>query len=125
MFSFNRVIQLGREALVQEIQKQLQQCTENLLRDSMPPDFVTLLQRLLENSGLDWAEIPSLVGHQSGFDAYRVLGLDQSATDEQVKSRYRELLRKLHPDVAGVEGTGFLLQLVMAAYHAISRERGW
>jgi len=54
-----------------------------------------------------------------------VLGLDKSATDEDIKKRYHELLKKLHPDTAGVEGTSFLLQMVMAAYEIIKRERGW
>ncbi len=125
MFDLNRIMQLGREAMVQEIQKQLQRYTESLLNDSLNPHFLVLLQKLLRDSGLDWTEILGLVGQKPGFDAYQVLGLDQKATDEQVKSRYRELLRKLHPDVAGVEGTGFLLQLVMAAYQTISKERGW
>jgi hypothetical protein len=35
---------------------------------------------------------------QAAFDPYQVLGLDQSASDEEVKKRYRELLFKLHPD---------------------------
>ena len=42
-----------------------------------------------------------------------------------MKKRYRELLRKLHPDTSGTPGTGFLLQMVMAAYEMIKRERGW
>ncbi|RLC91403.1 MAG: hypothetical protein DRI39_10445 [Chloroflexi bacterium] len=62
---------------------------------------------------------------QSGLDPYRILGLDRSASDEEIKKRYRELLHKLHPDTAGVEGTGFLLQMVLTAYETIKRERGW
>ena len=42
-----------------------------------------------------------------------------------MKKRYRELLRKLHPDTSGTPGTSFLLQMVMAAYEMIKRERGW
>ena len=62
---------------------------------------------------------------QSGVDPYRVLGLDRSASDDDVKHRYRELLHKLHPDTAGVDGTETLLQLVMVAYSQIEIERGW
>jgi len=60
-----------------------------------------------------------------GVDPYRVLGLEKTDPDDQVKKRYRELALKLHPDTAGVKGTEFLFQLVLAAYQQISRERGW
>ncbi|MFA5439739.1 J domain-containing protein [Dehalococcoides sp.] len=62
---------------------------------------------------------------QAVIDPYRVMGLDKTAADDQVKKRYRELMVKLHPDTAGVKGTEFLFQLVMAAYQQISKERGW
>ena len=75
--------------------------------------------------GIDLSRIPGLVGQQGGFDAYRILGLEKTATDEEVKKRYRELLMKLHPDTAGVSGTDFLLQMMIAAYQQIARERGW
>lgn len=59
------------------------------------------------------------------IDAYKVLGLEGNESDDVVRTRYRELLRKLHPDTAGIQGTGFLLQLVLAAYRKIGLERGW
>ncbi|APH13158.1 molecular chaperone DnaJ [Dehalococcoides mccartyi] len=69
------------------------------------------------------------MGNQSsrsvGIDSYQVLGLDKSVPDGQVKKRYRELVVRLHPDTAGVQGTEFLFQLVTAAYQQISKERGW
>ena len=60
---------------------------------------------------------------QSSADAYRILGLSQSASDEEVKKRYRELVKYLHPDTAGVKGTTCLFQIVLAAYEAIRRQR--
>ena len=69
------------------------------------------------------------IGNQScgkaSVDPYRILGLEKTTTDDQVKKRYRELVVKLHPDTAGVKGTEFLFQLVTAAYQQISKERGW
>jgi DnaJ-class molecular chaperone len=61
----------------------------------------------------------------TGVDPYRILGLQRADPDDQVKKRYREMVAKLHPDTAGVKGTEFLFQLVLAAYQQISRERGW
>ena len=62
---------------------------------------------------------------QTGAGPYRILGLEENAPDDQVKKRHRELAIKLHPDTAGIQGTGFLFQLVEAAYQQISRERRW
>jgi DnaJ-domain-containing protein 1 len=61
----------------------------------------------------------------AGMDPYQVIGLDRSASDGQVKKRYRELMFKLHPDTAKTKGTEFLFKLVTAAYQQISQERGW
>ena len=58
-------------------------------------------------------------------NAYAILGLERTASDAKVKHRYREILMRIHPDTAGVEGTGFLTQMVVEAYHQIGRERGW
>jgi len=59
------------------------------------------------------------------IDPYRVLGIEKTATDDQVKKRYRELARYFHPDTAAVRGTGFFFLQVQAAYEAICKERGW
>ncbi len=64
---------------------------------------------------------PGMSGQQVP-DPYRVLGLERSASDEEVKKRYRELVRKLHPDVAG-KGTDFLTAMVNSAYEQIRRQR--
>jgi curved DNA-binding protein len=32
-------------------------------------------------------------------DYYKILGLDKSATDKDIKKAYRKLARKLHPDI--------------------------
>ncbi len=93
-----------------------------LLRDAFNSEAFL---RYAAGMGIDLSQVPNLVGRNDGFDPYRVLGLDKTVTDEEVKKRYRELLMKLHPDTAGVRGTEFMLQMIVAAYQQIARERGW
>ncbi|HPZ16328.1 MAG TPA: TerB family tellurite resistance protein [Sphaerochaeta sp.] len=38
--------------------------------------------------------------------AYSILGVDKSATDDQVKSAYRKLSREFHPDALAAKGMG-------------------
>ena len=80
---------------------------------------------LMKSLGIDAAQLQGMAKGETAFDPYHVLGLEKSAGDEEVKKRYRALLRKLHPDTAGVEGTAFLLQMVLAAYEMIKTERKW
>ncbi len=80
---------------------------------------------LAESLGINLSGVPGATPQQNSLDPYRVLGMERTAKDEAVKQRYRELLMKLHPDTAGVQGTGFLLQVVLAAYKQISKERRW
>ncbi len=75
--------------------------------------------------GLDLSQLQGRANRQTAFDPYQAMGLNRSANDEEVKKRYRELLFKLYPDTAGVEGTAFLLQMVLSAYEMIKEERGW
>ena len=88
--------------MIGEIQRQLRTNTENLLKDTLNPNFMAVLQKMLRSMGMDTRQLPGMVGKQSGFDPYQVLGLDKTATDEKVRSRFCELTRKLHPDTAGM-----------------------
>lgn len=83
------------------------------------------LAGLLKSLGIEASQLQGMASGQTTFDPYRLLGLDKTASDEEVKKRYHELLRKLHPDTAGVEGTAFLLQMVLGAYEMIKQERAW
>ena len=83
------------------------------------------LAGLMKSMGIDMSQLQGMASRQTAFDPYRILGLDKSASEHEVKKRYRELLYKLHPDTSGTEGTSFLLQMVLAAYELIRRERRW
>lgn len=94
----------------------------NLSRDLFSPERV---MEYMKRSGLDFTGIAGSGLSGPTLDPYQVLGLERSASDEEIRARYRGLLRQLHPDTAGVKGTEVLFQIVMAAYEAVSKERGW
>lgn len=62
------------------------------------------------------------------MDPYKVLGISRDATDEQVKTAYRELARKYHPDKYVNNPLADLAQEKMKqineAYDMILKERG-
>jgi len=62
---------------------------------------------------------------KTGFDSYMVLGLAKDSSDDEVKRRFRELARILHPDTSRYQGTEFLFMLVNLSYEQIGKERGW
>jgi len=111
-----------QERILGEIRSNAHRWMDELLRQAFNPESFL---RLLAGMGMDTSHIPNLPGKQEDFNCYQVLGLEKTATDDEVKRRYRELLMKLHPDTAGVKGTDFLLQMVIAAYQQIAKERRW
>ena len=116
-FRFDRI----RQRWLTILQQEMQSWISDLMKDALDPDkIMSFIQRM----GIDISQLSGLVGQQPGFDPYQVLGLNRSSTDEEVKSRYRGLMRKLHPDVAG-KGTDFLVAMVNSAYQQIGEERGW
>lgn len=60
-------------------------------------------------------------------DPYKVLGIDPSATDEEVKTAYRKLSRKYHPDAninnPNKDKAEEMFKLVGQAYDQIMNER--
>ncbi|MBR4156399.1 MAG: TerB family tellurite resistance protein [Bacteroidales bacterium] len=63
--------------------------------------------------------------------AYKILGIDSTATDEEVKKAYREMAKKYHPDKVAYLGDDVRksaeqkLQEVNEAYDKIKRQRGF
>ena len=81
------------------------------------------LMGLMKSLGIDPLQLRGMATGQAAFDPYKVLNLQEAASDEEVRRRYLELIAKLHPDRAGA-GFEFLAALVNAAYQAICHERG-
>ena len=69
--------------------------------------------------------------HAAPKSAYEVFGLPRSASDDEVRARYREQISKYHPDkFAGLNDPDFSrlaaekFQQVQGAYEEIKRSRG-
>ncbi len=117
----DRITRIQRQAF-NVIQEELRELMNDVIRGALDPSQIMAFARAI---GIDMSQLPGMVRNHAGFDPYQMMGLDKSASNEAVKKRYKELLYKLHPDTAGVEGTAFLLQMVLAAYEMIKQERGW
>ena len=111
-----------QKGMAEGMQQTVRETLDELTKAALDP---AKLAEMLKSVGVDPSQFSGMGKGVPGFDPYVILGLDKSASDETVKKRYREFVRRLHPDTAGFEGTSFLLQIVMAAYETIRRERGW
>ncbi|MBT4326853.1 MAG: DnaJ domain-containing protein, partial [Candidatus Nitrosopelagicus sp.] len=52
-------------------------------------------------------------------EAFKVLGLDQSATPKQIKDRFRELILKYHPDKNSDPESEEMTKKIIASYEFI------
>jgi hypothetical protein len=119
---FTRMLARTQKGMAQGMQEGMREVLAELMKGTLDP---AKLAEMMKSMGIDPSQLSGMMGKAPGVDPYRVLGLDKSASDEEVKKRYNELLHKLHPDTSGTEATSFLLQMVMAAYELIKTERGW
>lgn len=117
-----KVLMGMQKGLAQGTEEGMREILDELMKDTLDP---AKLAELMKRMGIDASQLSGMMGQVPGFDPYRILGLDKSASDDEVKKRYRELLHVLHPDKSGTPGTGHFFQLVTAAYEAIRKARGW
>jgi len=111
-----------QERILGEMRDNVQGWMDDILRDAFNPESFL---RYAASLGIDLSQVPNLGGQQDGINPYQLLGLEKTVTDEEVKKRYRNLLRLLHPDTAVTEGTEHLCQKITEAYRQIAKERGW
>jgi DnaJ-class molecular chaperone len=97
----------------------------NSIFDRITRDFQDGLAEYIREIMSRSVDPSKLAGFSGGpdFDAYTILGLARDCSDDEVKRRFRELARILHPDTSRCQGTGFLFTLVNLSYEQIGRER--
>lgn len=89
--------------------------------DAMQEEVNEYLQDAMKKF-VDPAKLSEILGGKTPMlDSYKILGLDKGATDEEIRTRHRELSKLLHPDTAQVKGTEFLFNLVQIAYGQITK----
>ena len=115
----DRVTRMHRR-ICEIIQQEIQGWINDLMRGMLDPSKIMAFARAM---GIDMSQLSGMMGKQPPFDPYLILGLNKSASDDEVRHRYLQLMNKLHPDRAGQEFQ-FLATLVNVAYQAICRERG-
>ena len=104
---------------------------DGALRDA-EIDYLHGIARVFGFSDQDFNRIRACNGCAQKNDAYAVLGLTPSATDEEIKVTYRQLVRDHHPDRLIAQGLpqDFIdiandkLAAINAAHDRIRKERG-
>lgn len=116
--TFNKVAKELQDS-INSVMLHLQEGIQAYLSNNI--DISSLL-KVVEKLGLanvmGVSKIPTL-----GLDYYKILGLDKTASDKEIKERYLKIMAKIHPDISGQEMT-FLATLVNTAYEIIRKERG-
>ena len=115
--------------LLQKFSKQFQDGAEAHLEKLLGSPDLSGLGKTFEEllKGIDVEALGRLAGTPTGrgqASAYEVLGLPETASDQEIRERYRELAMRLHPDKAGKAGE-YLFKLVSAAYQQIGKQRGF
>lgn len=117
------IINRALNNIARELQDVLQQCLNHIAKGMISPDEVLNFTKAF-NLGALGGIGPGGIGSQPGFDPYIVLGIDRTATDQEIRKAYIDMMNRLHPDKVGRD-TSFLATLVNLAYQQIEKERGW
>ena len=93
-------------------------------------DVISIIAKYMGISSSDFQSIKAMFVQQVD-SAYKILGIDSNATDEEVKKAYREMAKKYHPDKVAYLGEEVRksaeqkLQEVNEAYEKIKKQRGF
>lgn len=93
-------------------------------------DVISVIAKYMGISSADYQSIKAMFV-QDVDSAYKILGVDSNATDDEIKKAYREMAKKYHPDKVAYLGEDVRksaeqkLQEVNEAYEKIRKQRGF
>ena len=92
-------------------------------------NVINLVSDYMGITNSDFASVKAMFIRETD-SAYKILGVDPKASDEEVKKAYREMAKKNHPDLVSNLGEEVRqaaekkFQEVKAAYETIKKQRG-
>ena len=93
-------------------------------------DIISVIAKYMGISSADFQSIKAMFV-QDVDSAYKILGIDSNATDDEIKKAYREMAKKYHPDKVAYLGEDVRksaeqkLQELNEAYEKIKKQRGF
>lgn len=93
-------------------------------------DVISVIAKYMGISSTDFQSIKAMFV-QDVDNSYKILGIEPTATDDEVKKAYREMAKKYHPDKVAYLGEDVRksaeqkLQEVNEAYDKIRKQRGF
>ena len=92
-------------------------------------NVINLISDYMGINNSDFASVKAMFIRETD-SAYKILGVDSNASDEEVKKAYREMAKKNHPDLVSNLGDEVRqaaekkFQEINAAYETIKKQRG-